>query len=192
MCPDDICGPMFHLKVRVTKPGHWAPSDCCSVTTDKHHRILRRCIPCSRLTQQIKSTGFLLQSSEEEIVSLKWNTVFYGRFKIPLVCVLWMCLLDLIRIWTKNSGNSSNLRAVAAHTAVMGWLKHSASSSRPRCWSCLTKKQTGDSSQPSVLPGRAQCGGGLVLWQSRELISPPLGRNITVTREPGQQLARNV
>ena len=149
MCPDDICGPMFHLKVKVTKPGHRAPSDCCSVTTDKHHRILRRCIPCSRLTQQIKSTGFLLQSSEEEIVSFKWNTVFYGRFKIPLVCVLWMCLLDLIRIWTKNSGNSSNLRAVAAHTAVMGWLKHSASSSaahRPRCWSCLTKKQTGDSS----------------------------------------------
>ncbi len=79
---------MFHLKVKVTKPGHRAPSYCCSVTTGQHHLSLRRCIPCSRHTQQIKSTEFLLQSSAEEIVGFKWNAVFYGRFKIPLVCVL--------------------------------------------------------------------------------------------------------
>ena len=132
------------------------------------------CIPCSRRTQQIKSTKFLLQSSEEEIADFKWNTVFYGRFKIPLVCAFWMCLLDLIRIWTKNSGNSSSLRAVAAHDLVMGWLKHSSSSClpRPRCYlRAIYRDKEADSSECCL--AQARCGGGQVIRDRATLCPRP-------------------
>ena len=61
MCPDDICGPMFHLKVKVTKPGHRT-----------------RLVLCDHRSASASAAAFLAPNIRKEIKS---TMVFTAGFR---------------------------------------------------------------------------------------------------------------